>query len=189
MIIALAAAILAHGAGLWLIYLTAFVAWFAVLVLFVVRDLHQQPGAYGLLLAIGALGGVATGGVGAALTRRLGPWRSLLLGGMAMAASQAGLGLTSNVAVAAAMLFISSGAWALFNMTAVTMRQRQVPAALLGRVSSLFGTVTRGTEALGAVAGGALAATAGIRAPMLAGAPPLAVAVTVLAWRHRRVTA
>ena len=164
-------------------------AWFAVLVLFVVGDLHQQPGAYGLLLAIGALGGVAIGGIGAVLTRRLGPWRSLLLGGVAMAASQAGLGLTGNVVVAAAMLFISSGAWALFNMTAVTMRQRQVPAALLGRVSSLFGTVTRGAEALGAVAGGALAGAAGIRAPMLAGAPPLAVAVTVLAWRHRRVTA
>ena len=165
-------------------------AWFAVLVLFVVGDLHQQPGAYGLLLAIGALGGVAIGGIGAVLTRRLGPWRSLLLGGAAMAASQAGLGLTGNVVVAAAMLFISSGAWALFNVTAVTMRQRQVPAALLGRVSSLFGTVTRGTEALGAVAGGALAAAAGIRVPMLAGAPPLAVAVIVLAWRHhRRVTA
>jgi MFS family permease len=164
-------------------------AWFAVLVLFVVGDLHQQPGAYGLLLAIGALGGVAIGGIGAVLTRRLGPWRSLLLGGVAMAASQAGLGVTGNVVVAAAMLFISSGAWALFNMTAVTMRQRQVPAALLGRVSSLFGTVTRGTEALDAVAGGALAATAGIRAPMLVGAPPLAVAVTVLAWRHRRATA
>jgi predicted MFS family arabinose efflux permease len=161
-------------------------AWFAVLVLYVVRDLHQQPGAYGLLLAIGALGGVATGGAGAVLTRRLGPWRSLLLGGAAMAASQAGLGLTSNLIVAAAMLFISSGAWALFNITAVTMRQRQVPAALLGRVSSLFGTVTRGTEALGALAGGALAATAGLRAPMLAGAPPLAAAVAVLAWRHRR---
>ena len=160
-------------------------AWFAVLVLYVVRDLHQQPGAYGLLLAIGALGGVATGGLGAVLTRWLGPWRSLLLGGVAMAASQAGLGLTSNVIVAAAMLFISSGAWALFNITAVTMRQRQVPAALLGRVSSLFGIVTRGTEALGALAGGSLAVTAGLRAPMLAGAPPLAVAVTVLAWRHR----
>jgi predicted MFS family arabinose efflux permease len=77
----------------------------------------------------------------------------------------------------------------LFNMTAVTMRQRQVPAALLGRVSSLFGLVTRSAEALGAVAGGALAATAGLRALMLVGAPPLAVAVTVLAWRHRRVAA
>jgi MFS family permease len=160
-------------------------AWFAVLVLYVVRDLHQQPGAYGLLLAIGALGGVATGGLGAILTRRLGPWRSLLLGGVAMAASQAGLGLTSNVIVAAAMLFISSGAWALFNITAVTMRQRQVPAALLGRVSSLFGIVTRDTEALGALAGGSLAVSVGLRAPMLAGAPPLAVAVAVLAWRHR----
>ena len=62
-------------------------AWFAVLVLYVVRDLRQQPGAYGLLLAIGALGGVATGGLGAVLTRRLGPWRSLLLSGAAMAAS------------------------------------------------------------------------------------------------------
>jgi MFS family permease len=164
-------------------------AWFAVLVLYVVRDLRQQPGAYGLLLAIGALGGVATGGAGAVLTRRLGSWRSLLLGGVAMAASQAGLGLTSNVIVAAAMLFVSSGAWALFNITAVTMRQRQVPAALLGRVSSLFGTVTRGTEALGALAGGALAASAGLRAPMLAGAPPLALAVTVLAWRHRKTPA
>ena len=161
-------------------------AWFAVLVLFVVRDLHQQPGAYGLLLAVGALGGVVTGAVGTVLTRRLGPWRSLLLAGAAMAASQAALGLTGNVIVAAAMLLISSGAWALFNMTAVTMRQRQVPAALLGRVSSLFGIVTRGAEALGAVVGGALAATAGIRAPMLAGAPPLAVAVVALAWRHRR---
>ncbi len=159
-------------------------AWFAVLVLYVIRDLHQQPGAYGLLLAVGALGGVAAGGLGAVLAR-LGPWRSLLLGGAAMAASQAGLGLTSNVIVAAVMLLISSGAWALFNITAVTMRQRQVPAALLGRVTSLFGTVTRGTEALGALAGGVLAATAGIRAPMLAGAPPLALAVAVLAWRHR----
>lgn len=160
-------------------------AWFAVLVLFVVRDLHQRPGAYGLLVAIGALGGVATGASGAVLTRRLGPWRSLLLSGMALAASQAVLGLTSNVILAAAMLFISSGAWALFAITATTMRQRQVPAALLGRVSSLFGIVFRGAEALGAVAGGVLAATAGIRAPMLAGAPPLAVAVAVLAWRHR----
>jgi len=159
-------------------------AWFAVLVLYVVRDLHQQPGAYGLLLAVGALGGVAAGGLGAVLAR-LGPWRSLLLGGAAMAASQAGLGLTSNVIVAAVMLLISSGAWALFNITAVTMRQRQVPAALLGRVTSLFGTVARGTEALGALAGGVLAATAGIRAPMLVGAPPLALAVAVLAWRHR----
>jgi predicted MFS family arabinose efflux permease len=160
-------------------------AWFAVLVLYVIQVLHQQPGAYGLLMAVGALGGIVTGGIGARLSRRLGPWRSLLLAGFAMAATQAGLGLTGSVVIAAVMLFASSAAWALFNMTAVTMRQRRVPAGLLGRVTSLYGTVTRGCEALGALAGGVLAAAAGIRAPMLAGAMPLFTVMVLLTWRHR----
>jgi MFS family permease len=160
-------------------------AWFAVLVLYVIQILHQKPGAYGLLLAVAALGGIATGGIGPRLTRRVGSWRSLLLAGLVMAATQAGLGLTANVIIAAVMLFASSAAWALFNITAVTMRQRQVPAALLGRVTSLYGTVGSGSEVLGAIGGGALAATAGIRAPMLAGAIPIAGVITLLAWRHR----
>ena|SRR5690242_5789626 len=88
-----------------------------------------------------------------------------------MAVTQAGLGLTANVIIAAAMLFASSAAWALFNMTAVTLRQRQVPNPLLGRVTSLNGTVAGGAEALGALVGGALAAVGGIRAPMLIGGP------------------
>jgi len=70
-------------------------------------------------------------------------------------------------------------------MTAVTMRQRQVPPELLGRITSLYGVVTRGCEALGAMVGGALAAAAGIRAPMLAGAVPLFAAMVLLTWRHR----
>ncbi len=161
-------------------------AWFAILVLYVIQVLHARPGAYGLLLAVGALGGVAVGAAGARLTRRLGPWRSLLLAGLTMAAAQAVLGLTASVVIAAAMLFASSGAFALFNIVAVTMRQREVPAGLLGRVSSLAGTVARGAEALGALGGGALAASAGIRAPMLAGVIPIAAATALLAWRHRR---
>jgi predicted MFS family arabinose efflux permease len=108
-------------------------AWFAVLVLYVIQILHQKPGAYGLLLAIAALGGIATGGLGPRLTRRLGPCRSLLLAGLVMAVTQAVLGLTVSVIVGAVMLFASSAAWALFNLTAVTMRQRQVPAALAVR--------------------------------------------------------
>ncbi|HXP20932.1 MAG TPA: MFS transporter [Streptosporangiaceae bacterium] len=160
-------------------------SWFAVLVLYVVQILHCKPGAYGLLLAVGALGGIATGGLGARITRRLGPWSSLLLAGFAMAVTQAGLGLGDSVVIAAALLFVSSGAFALFNMTAVTMRQRQVPPELLGRITSLYGVVTRGCEALGAMVGGALAAAAGIRAPMLAGAAPLFAAMVLLTWRHR----
>lgn len=161
-------------------------AWIAVLVLYVFRILHQNAGIYGLLLAIAALGGIVAGAVGARLTRRAGPWRSLLIAALVMAATQTMLGLTANVITAAAMLCASSAAWALFDMTAVTMRQRVIPAELLGRVSSLYSTVFGSAEALGAIAGGALATAAGIRAPMLAGAVPIVAVAAVLAWRHRR---
>jgi MFS family permease len=158
--------------------------WFAVFVLYVINILHQQPGAYGLLLAIGAVGGILAGSGGTALTRRIGPWRSLLIAGLVVAATQAGLGLTGNVIVAAVLLVLSSAALALCQMTVVTMLQREVPEVLLGRVSSVFGTVTQGAEALGAITGGALASSAGIRAPMLAGAVPIA-AVTVFVGLRR----
>ncbi len=83
------------------------------------------------------------------------------------------------------MVLASRAAWALFDITVVTMRQRQVPAVLLGRVSSLYFTVAGGSDAVGAIGGGALAATIGIRALMLAGAIPIAAVMTLLAWRHR----
>lgn len=161
-------------------------AWFAVLVLYVIRILHQRPGAYGVLLATGAIGGIAAGAGGARLTRRLGAWRSLLFGGLVMAGSQLVLGLNASVLIAAAMLAASSAAFALFNMTAVTMRQRRVPDDLLGRVSSLYGTVAGGAEALGALAGGVIATAAGIRATMLVGVAPIAIVTIWTTWRHQR---
>jgi len=160
-------------------------AWFAVLVLYVIHILNQKPGMYGLLVAIGAVGGIAVGGLGPAITRRLGPWRSLLIAGLVMAASQAVLGLTANVIIAAAMLAASSAACVLFDMTAVTMRQRQVPDNLLGRITSLYRTALRGSEALGALGGGLVAAVVGIRATMLIGATPIAATVILLSWHHR----
>ena len=52
-------------------------------------------------------------------------------------------------------------------------------------MTSVYGTVTQGAEALGALAGGGLAVAAGIRAPMLIGAVPIVVVTTGVAWRHR----
>jgi MFS family permease len=160
-------------------------AWFAVLVLYVTRLLHQAPGTYGVLLTVGSVGGIAAGAGGARLTRRVGPWGSVLVAGLAMAGSQFVLGLTGNVFVAAAMLAASSAAFALFNMTAATMRQRRVPDELQGRVSGLFGAIAGGTEALGAVAGGVIASAAGIRTAVLVGAAPIALVVLWAAWWRR----
>jgi predicted MFS family arabinose efflux permease len=70
-------------------------------------------------------------------------------------------------------------------MTMITMLQREVPDPLLGRVTSIFSTVTQSAQALGAIAGGALAAAAGIRAPMLAGAIPIAAVTIYASWPRR----
>jgi predicted MFS family arabinose efflux permease len=161
-------------------------AWFAILVLYVIQILHQRPGVYGLLLAISAVGGIAVGALGPRITRRLGAWRSLLIAGLVTAASQAVLGLTANVIIAAAMLAASSAAWVLVDLTAITMRQRQVPDHLLGRITSLCRTVLQGSQALGALAGGLVAAAVGVQATMLIGAIPIAAAAILLTWHHRR---
>lgn len=58
----------------------------------------------------------------------------LLPAGLIMAATQATPGITANTITAAVMLSTSNAACALFNMTAITMRQRQVPASPLGIV-------------------------------------------------------
>ena len=71
-------------------------ACFAVLVLYVIQILHQKPGAYGLLRAVAAVSGAAASGIGPRVIPRLGSWRSLLLAGLVMAATQAGLDLTGG---------------------------------------------------------------------------------------------
>lgn len=109
----------------------------------------------------------------------------MLLSAIVMAGAQAFLGLSTNLVIAAAMIFAGSAAFALYNITAVTMIQRSVPVSLLGRVTSIYGTATRGAEAMGAIGGGILATSAGIRAPMLAGAVPTAAVMILFSWRHR----
>jgi predicted MFS family arabinose efflux permease len=97
-----------------------------------------------------------------------------------MAVTQLILGLTSNVVLAAGMLACSSGAFALFNVTAVGMWQRSVPPLLLGRVNGACSAVAGGAEALGALLGGVLVSSAGVRAPLLVGVVPLIAIAAVL---------
>lgn len=155
-------------------------AWFAILVLYVTRILHEGAGLYGLLLTVGAIGGVAASPACGWLSDRLGNRSVLVSTVIIMAAAQLILGLTSNLIVAAIMLACSSAALALFNATAVGVRQRIVPRRLIGRVSSAYLAVGGTSEALGAVLGGILASSAGIRAPMLVGAAPLVLFAFVL---------
>jgi predicted MFS family arabinose efflux permease len=57
----------------------------------------------------------------------------------------------------------------LWNVVTVSMRQREVPAELFGRVNSVYRMLGWGTRPLGALVGGIVAEAAGLRAPFIVG--------------------
>jgi MFS family permease len=137
----------------------------AILVLLATQTLHLGTRGYGFLLAATAIGSVAGGLACPPLTRWLGMLPSLIIGGAIIAAVFVGLGLAPGPAVAAVMLAGQGFAVTMWNVVTVSLRQRIVPAPLLGRVNSVYRMLGWGLMPLGALAGGFVAHTAGLRAP------------------------
>lgn len=150
-------------------------AWFAILVLYAADVLGVGELAFGVLLAVGAVGGIVGALLAPRLSRSLG-WRSVLAWALVLAAgTQLALGVASDVVVAGSMLALSSMSFGLGNVVVRTMRQSLVPDELLGRVNSAYRTLAYGGAVLGSIVGGLLATHLGLRAPLLAGVPVLLV--------------
>ena len=159
-------------------------AWFTLLVLYVAEVLGLAPAWYGVLLGLGALGGLAGGMLSTTVSRRLGPWGTTLAVLSLATAGQALLGTTSSSPVTAVVLATSSMAFAMWNVIARTAVQRTVPNQLLGRVNAVRRTLDAGAGVLGAAAGGVAARLLGLHATMLLGVPVLVIGgVVVLCCR------
>ena len=139
----------------------------AILVLLATQTLHLGTRGYGFLLAATAVGSVAGGLVNPLLTRRLGLLPSLITGAAIDAAAFVGIGLAPDPAVAAVMLAGQGFSVTMWNIVTVSLRQRIVPAPLLGRVNSVYRMLGWGLMPLGALAGGFVAHVAGLRAPYI----------------------
>ena len=139
----------------------------AILVLLATQTLHLGTRGYGFLLAATAVGSVAGGLVNPLLTRRLGLLPSLITGAAIIAAAFVGIGLAPDPAVAAVMLAGQGFSVTMWNIVTVSLRQRIVPAPLLGRVNSVYRMLGWGLMPLGALAGGFVAHVAGLRAPYI----------------------
>jgi MFS family permease len=101
------------------------------------------------------------------LTGRLGLLASVLIGGAINAAAFVGIGLAPDAIVAAVLLAAQGFAVTMWNIVTVSLRQQVVPAALLGRVNSVYRMLGWGLMPAGALAGGFVAHAAGLRAPYL----------------------
>ncbi len=163
-------------------------AWFSLLVLFVRHQLDLGPAGFGLALAVGAIGGLA----GAALADRQ-PDRPLATIGWWVFGSSAlsliALGLAPTVLVTVAVLVTTSAGFAVWNVYAVSARQRATPGHLLGRVGATYRTVVVSASLGGAVAGGLLADLVSVRGAIVGYGVALLVVAPVAASAFGRAAA
>ncbi|MGP4104294.1 MFS transporter [Nonomuraea sp. KM90] len=160
-------------------------AYFAVFVLWAVGDgsrMGLEPAGYGLMttaFAIGAvLGSLLSGGAAA----MFGEFRTLV--GNWLISSL--LLLVPVIVPSAWALYPTAVLWGLVgaagNVLVISLRQRLIPAELLGRVNSAYRLVGMGGMPLGAALGGVVAEFVGIGA-VLVGATGVCLAGVGLVWR------
>ncbi|MEU2664906.1 MFS transporter [Micromonospora sp. NPDC007220] len=155
-------------------------AWFAIFVLYARQSLGLGALGFGLLLATGAAGGLAGSLVADRLIGRFRHRRVLAWSMAVTAGTPALLAVAPHRIAAVVVVVVTSASFAVLNVAALSVRQRLVPGDLLGRVVAASRMLSYGCTALGALAGGALAAGLGMRAPFLFSAT-VAVAATA-AW-------
>ncbi|AUG80735.1 MFS transporter [Kitasatospora sp. MMS16-BH015] len=151
----------------------------AVLVLYAHQALELSDLGFALLVASFALGGVTGALLTPRLTGRLGVGRLLRGTVLTTAAAAALLGWTHSGLFAAGGIALYGAASISWGIATVSLRQRLVPTALLGRVTMAHQMVYGAGLTLGAAIAGFLASAGGIRLPFYAGALLLAVIALV----------
>ncbi|MEX0666188.1 MAG: MFS transporter [Acidimicrobiia bacterium] len=142
-------------------------ATLSTLVLFVVDTLDAGELGYAAIITAGAVGIV----MGNLFIARL--ERKLSTGGVLVGAiSLSGIALiATGAAPVLAVAAVAQTAWgigfALANTQMVSVRQRLVPDALLGRVTGVFGLLSAAGMVAGVVVGGVLTESGGPRVPIL----------------------
>lgn len=163
----------------------AFCAAFATLVLYARQRLGLSDLGFGFLLTTFAVGGLV-GTVLAPRLQRIVDAGTLLRAGLVVEfVTHVTLAITTTPLVAAAILIIFGVHTMVWGVIVVTLRQRVVPAHLLGRVGSVYSLLDLGGAALGSLLGGLLASAWGLTTPFWIAAAVLAL-ITVTAWRPLR---
>jgi len=138
---------------------------------------------YGVVLTLAAIGALCGNVLAERLADRMRPARVLPPAVGGFAAAFVVMGVFPTVVLIAGSLATLGFAGATWNVVTVSLRQRIIPNDLLGRVNSIYRLVAYGTMPLGAIGGGVLARTAGLRAPFLTAG--LLTAATIPTLRRR----
>jgi hypothetical protein len=143
--------LLAWITGIWnLLHQMILVA----LLLHVQENLGLGARSYGLILAAGAVGGIAGGFLAARVVARMGPGAAAQWMTLASAVAFLALPLWPSGLWIAAVLAAFEFTGIIWNTVSVSYRQRTIPDALLGRVNSLYRLLAWGMMPVGLVLSG-----------------------------------
>ncbi|MFE7270326.1 MFS transporter [Streptomyces sp. NPDC057623] len=152
-----------------------FVSSTGLVVLFADRVLALSPAAIGLAMGIGASGSLV-GALGAPwLARRIGVGRGVAVGAVlfpapiALAAAADGPAWARAGILAVTYFLVGLGVM-LFDVNLNSLQAAVIPDALRSRVAGAYSTVNYGVRPLGAIVGGTLATTIGLRATLVTAA-------------------
>ena len=154
-------------------------ALFSVFVLFARIRLGAGPLGYGMLLGVMAAGGLAGGLAAGRVTSAIRAATALRADLVVEAFTYAGLLLTRDPVIAAALLAFLAANLAVFSSVSATLRQSLAPPGMLGRVQGAYRAVGNGGLLTGAALGGLLTSAA---APLWLGLAAIAT-VIALTWR------
>lgn len=159
----------------------------STLVLLAQERLGLGAAGYGVLLGVGAVGGVLGSVVAGRVVRRFGegaPLPVLILAGACSAVVPA---LTHSVVAVAASFALFGMVGVIWNVITVSLRQSIIPDRLLGRVNSVYRLLAWGGMPLGALLGGFVANRYGLTAPYwVAAATQLVMAVVAIPLLNQR---
>ena len=151
---------------------------FAILLVYVVRDLGLSPTAIGLIFAVGNIGYLLGALVTSRLSSRLGVGPTIVIGA-AMGGSSLLIPLapqSSPIPFLIAAQAITSFGLPVYNVTQVSLRQAITPERLQGRMNSVMRFIVWGVMPLGSLIGGAVASEVSLRAAIWIGAVGMSLA-------------
>ena len=155
-------------------------------------DLGLAPWQYGLALGLPCLGGVLGSRLTPLLTRRFGQRRILLLSGVARTLWTILLPLTPPGALGVLVivtadfgLLFSAG---VFNPSFTTYRMAATPDAFMSRVGTSWSVGAKTCQAAFVIAGGLIAAAAGVRGALLIAGLLCIASALLLPWRKGRLS-
>ncbi len=149
-----------------------------VLVLLATTEWGIRSGAYGIFLAVGALGNVVGSLLANRLVQRFRSAWTLIGSAVVSGVGYLIMASAKSWALAGPAFFLVGLAVATGSVVATSIRQRLTPQNLMGRVGGAWRGITWGAAPVGAIAAGTLATIGGLRLPLvLAGILQCAVAI------------